>query len=217
MPIEKFEEIPEYLEKNKDSEEVKGFITKLNPLSTLTEETANSFIETNAILKSHRDKFTTAGIETFKKNNLQKSIDEAVEKVKLELNPEETPEQKRIKELEKRSLESDRKLKLSEIVNDGITYASKPEIGVPADLVKIIARDSHETTKANIDALSSHIKTITKTALDKFVKEKGRVVTDGADNIDTLKTKYDKAKKDGNVQEAMRLNTLIHKQKQKEK
>ena len=215
MPIEKFEEIPEYLEKHKDSDEVKALIAGHNPMSTLTDETVDSFVDTNAILKSHRDKFNSAGIETFKKNNLQKSIDEAVEKVKLEMNPEETPDQKRIKELEMKGLESEAKLKLSEIVNEGIAYGSKSDVGIPGELIKIIAKDSHETTKANIDTLSAHIKAVTKKALEIFVKEKGRIVTDGTDNIDTLKTKYEKAKKEKNLPEIARLNRLIYEKKNK--
>ncbi len=108
MPVENVEEIKTYLEANKDDEGVKTFVSTLNPVTAIkTAEEAKAFIETVPLLKSHLDSHANHESEervknyktTYKDSDEYKQMKAAIIK---EANPNETPEQKTIRELQER-------------------------------------------------------------------------------------------------------------------
>lgn len=87
-------EIQNFIEQNKDDENVKGFISgfykpeKLNPFFDTPEGLK--------IIQPRMDQHYNKGLETWKQNNLKSLVDAEVKKQ----FPDQTPEQKRLKELE---------------------------------------------------------------------------------------------------------------------
>jgi hypothetical protein len=99
------EEIKAYLAENKDSEDVKAFMTEITP--KVTPELVTAFLESDEglrILKTHpeTDRRVSAGVETAIKKEREK-IDGEVRKLvaaeMLKRNPEETQTQKEMREL----------------------------------------------------------------------------------------------------------------------
>jgi hypothetical protein len=89
-------EIKTYFEGNKENEDVKTFVTGLNPINL---DKVKDFVgkdkDAMSWFDSEKDKHSGKSLETWKTNNLQKLIDDEVAKRK----PSETPEQKTIREL----------------------------------------------------------------------------------------------------------------------
>lgn len=109
------EELLELLPEDK-KEEAKELFQNTNPLQGIEDaDTAVEFIKSNDVLKRGYDKIAQTAIEAHKRKfeeerlpELKKSIRDELQK---ELNPEETPEQKRLRELEQQLAERDKKEK----------------------------------------------------------------------------------------------------------
>ena len=214
MAIENFKEVTEYFETNKDVDEVKNFIEKVNPLTGLTDDTIDAFVEKTAILKSARDRFTTNGVETYKTNTMPDKIKEALDKFKAENYPDETPEQKAMKEM-KADLLTEKAARLkSEILNKAIKYSDKK---IPVTLVDFAVTNDLEETIKRIDNLERVMKAERESAIKVFTKENGRIPEKGnLENIDSLQKRYNDAKAKGDTVEMMKLSSLMHKQKNKQ-
>jgi len=110
MAVENVEEIKTYLEANKENEGVKAFVATLNPVTAIkTAEEAKAFVEKVPLLKSHVDSFANHQSEERIKN--YKNSDEFKQlKADLvkEIKPNETPEQKTIRELQGRLDKNDK-------------------------------------------------------------------------------------------------------------
>lgn len=78
----------------------------------------------NAVLKSEldseKDKHHSTALDTWKTNNLKKLIEEVNKR-----NPTETPEQKRIRELEEKLEENERKEKVAAMKEKALEHVSK--------------------------------------------------------------------------------------------
>jgi cell fate (sporulation/competence/biofilm development) regulator YmcA (YheA/YmcA/DUF963 family) len=88
-----------------DIEEGIKLLDDLNPLKNITNiDAASAFIERNPIFKDALNRETTSRIENhdkrFREEKLPGILKEERDRVTQELNPDETPEQKRIRELE---------------------------------------------------------------------------------------------------------------------
>src|SRR5689334_13182967 len=103
-----FEEIEAFLAEQKDSEEAKGFLAKIAPKPVINGETIGEFLATEEgykLVKTHKaaDERVTEAIETFKKKQApvtEAELKRRIAEEMVKLNPQETPEQKRIRELE---------------------------------------------------------------------------------------------------------------------
>lgn len=98
-----FEEVKEFFAENKEKEEVQGFLKELVPEKPLTTDTVNQFLGTTEgkqFIQPLMDKRVTEALETFKKKTFESEVNARVAAELLKRNPEETPEQKRIRELE---------------------------------------------------------------------------------------------------------------------
>jgi hypothetical protein len=90
--------------------EVTDFLNNLNPIAKIeNKDQALEFIKNNSLLNSAYDSAVSKGVEKFKANHLDIAVKEAEEKARAderakvtkELNPEITPEQERLNNLEK--------------------------------------------------------------------------------------------------------------------
>jgi len=157
-PIMNFEQLQELFTTDKElAEKVK--------LSFFTPDSINNFLETEEgkkIVQPKMDKYFSKGLDTWKNNNLQKLIDEAV----ANANPQETPEQKAIRELQEKlnKVENEKHMEALKLK----AHAEANTLGVPAELVNYFVADTEEGTKENLKAFDLQY----KSAIEKAVEEK---------------------------------------------
>lgn len=134
----------------------------------LTIEDVKNFLDSSEdgkkYLQQYGDSRVTKGIETFKANNLQKLIDEAIAKS----NPEETPEQKKIRELQERIDKSERESARKDLKAKAIQIANDKK--VPLKLVDYFLGQDEETTTKNLDAFNEIFNTSLSAAIEEKIK-----------------------------------------------
>lgn len=179
----KIDEIKAYLEANKDSKEVQDFIgTFAKPVDF---ETAKKFIESDPdgkkYLQSYADGRVTKGIETWQANNLPKVLDSERAKWKAEFAPEDTPDQKRIKEMEKtlaamkaETEAATKKAERERRVNMATKLLSEKK--VPADYAEWLVDESDEATQEKTNKYADwFIKQINSATEERLKKTGGHV------------------------------------------
>jgi hypothetical protein len=129
-------------------------------------------------LKPHLDRYATKAIEThdarFQSEKLPEILKNERDKIRAELNPEETPEQKRIRELEERLQKADadnRTRERRDILRKKAQELGIGDIGLSAEDIEpfvMLGDDAPAVTEALIGKLRE---SMTKT-LDAKLKEK---------------------------------------------
>lgn len=182
----------ELIGKNLEAPEVKEFTTKFNPLATVTKDNVGEFVEKNDVLKSYRDSFHTKGLETWKANNLKKLVDEEIAKA----NPQETPEQKKIRELEKRLNEEAVARKKESLKNLAIKKLSEKKL--PVDIVDNLIGSDEESTEKTLAAYEQALESYKKALTEQLLKNNGRdpINPDPAPGMITREQAREMAKKD---------------------
>lgn len=170
------EEIKKYLADNKDSEEVQAY---LKGLKTVSIDDVKGFLESNEegkkFLGREKDKFFTKALETWKENNLNSLVDARVK----ELYPDESEEQRQIKQLKQEIDKINKEKQRETLTNKALTYVT--EKGLPTNLVPYFLGEDEEGTFKNLGELETVFsETISKAVAEKF-KESGRDVTKGGD------------------------------------
>jgi len=166
-------EIKKYLDENKDKDEVKIFIAGLNPLDLeRVKEYADKQEDGKKWLQSYTDNKVTKGIDTFKEKTLPGLIEAEKEKIRVELNPEETEEQKKLRKLEG-DLEIEKKARLkTELLNLAIKRADEKNLP-KTFLDRFIGEDETSTIK-NLDLLEIEYNKALKDAVEIRFKDSGR-------------------------------------------
>lgn len=182
----------ELIGKNLEAPEVKEFTTKFNPLATVTKDNVGEFVEKNDVLKSYRDSFHTKGLETWKANNLKKLVDEEIAKA----NPQETPEQKKIRELEARLNEEAVARKKESLKNLAIKKLSEKKL--PVDIVDNLIGSDEESTEKALAAYEQALESYKKALTEQLLKNNGRdpINPDPAPGMITREQAREMAKKD---------------------
>ncbi len=166
------EEIRKYLEENKDQEDVKNLIAGLKPAPQGIE----TLLETEdgkRALQPRIDRAVTQAIETYRQKTLPAIVEEEVKK----RNPEETPEQKRLRELEDRLNNAENERTKANLLNMAITEATQK--GLPIDLASYFVGQDEASTRDNLTRLENAYKAaVTKAVEDKF-KQDGRRPSEG--------------------------------------
>lgn len=145
-------------------------------------------------------------IEDWKKENLQGLIDEAVNK---KVNPNETPEQKRIRELEK-TLSDMKETKEKADMLDGIMTKSleNDNIKMSPEIVKdFVIKGTQEETEAAYNRLNDFIKKIVSEKVEegvnnRFQRQTSNFNTGGQTNSQTLSMGAKMAKNKNKTQKA---------------
>ena len=131
--------------------DVKALLDGMNPLAKVTDaDSAADFIASHDVLKRGRDKLVTAAIDSHKRKfeeeklpELRKALRDEVAK---ELNPEETPDQKRLRELEQQLAERENREKRYQL-KEKLRGKAK-EIGFDEELAERLVglqTEDHET------------------------------------------------------------------------
>ena len=199
MASEELTKALETISANLEAPEVKEFTSKFNPLATVTKDNVGEFIEKNDIFKSYRDSFYTKGLETWKANNLKKLVDEEIAKV----NPQETPEQKKIRELEQRLNEEAAARKKETLKNQAIKKLT--EKGLPVDLADYLIGQDEETTDQALTTYEKALENFKKSVTEGILKTKGRVPAQTETEPQNIDVLIEKALKEGNNREYVKL------------
>lgn len=104
------DEVKEWLKAKEKDESVISFLAEMNPDKPVTAEQVNEFLSTEdgqKVIQPMLDRHTTEGIKTYRKNQFDREVKSAVAAEILKINPTETPEQKRIRELEEKDRQRD--------------------------------------------------------------------------------------------------------------
>jgi len=147
MPIVDVKEIQTYIDQNKDNAEVKGFLGKLK---TPTVDDFKTAAETNEdvkkIIQSIADQRVTGAIKTYEEKSLPEKIKAAEEALRKTLAPEETADQKKLRELEDKIKVSEGKVNQAALRTLTLTKLSAE--GLTADLADLVmGADEASTTE----------------------------------------------------------------------
>lgn len=167
------EEIKQFLEQNKENEEVKAFVGELSAVSA---DKVKGFLETEEgkkLLQPRLDQHFTKGLETWKDNNLEKIVEEEVSK----RNPSKTPEQIEVEKLRK-EIEAERAARNREtLVNKALKAADEKKL--PKDVIDFFIGDNEDSTLENLSKLEESFNAAVQAAVDVKFKESGREIERG--------------------------------------
>lgn len=161
------EDVKKFLEENKGDKEVSAY---LEELSTVSAEKVEGFLDTaegRKLLQPRLDRNFTTGLNTWKEKNLDKLIEEEVRK----RNPEETEEQKRIRQLEEKLEQAEKDSRRKELTNKALTVADEKKL--PKGLIEYFIADDEENTLSNLEKLEQEYNTALQSAVDAKFKENG--------------------------------------------
>ena len=187
------EELKKYVDENKENEELKTYLQGL-----LNVEGVQEFLTKNEDgkkwLDSEKDKHLNKGLDTWKSNNLQKEIDKKIQ----ELYPDETPEQKQLRELNLKIEKMEKEKQREVLKNKALTIASEKKLPIN-NLVDLFIAEDEESTISNIGKFEEIFGESLKSAVEERLKRSGYTPPSGAggddkpkDLNDALKNYYSK-------------------------
>lgn len=143
-------------------------------------------------LDSVKDTHHKTALETWKSNHLNQLVEEEVKKRNP---PEETPEQKRIRELEEKIANGEKATQRAELKNKAMAYATDNKL--PAQFAsKYIERflgDDESSTTATLSELKADLDALINDGVNSKFKENGREVPSGNPGATTIKSIQDMA------------------------
>jgi hypothetical protein len=125
------EQVKEFLIQNKEKPEIVSLFSELNPRPELTVDEVRPFLETKEgkeLIQPYGDKRVTEALKTYKNGNFEAEVKARVAAKLLELNPGETPEQKRIRELEEKDVNRDKEWAQKELRSQIEKLAFKEQV-----------------------------------------------------------------------------------------
>ncbi|WP_102335741.1 DUF4355 domain-containing protein [Salimicrobium jeotgali] len=178
------EEVKQFLEQHKEDEQVKAY---LGELKQPTKEDVEGFLDTEEgkqLLQPRLDNYFTKGLNTWKENNLNKIIEDEVAK----RNPKETPEQKRIRELEEQIEQGKQEAQREKLMNKAVSQAS--EKGLPTDIVSFFIGEDEDSTLNNLATFEEKYNAAVQSKVDEQFKQQGRNVDGGNTDPDSEGAKF---------------------------
>lgn len=150
-----------------DKEQILAFLAE-NP-SIITEVLTDTHVEGylateqgKKFLQPKLDRYFNKGLDSWKEKNLNNLVNDEVSK----RYPNETPEQKRIRELEQKLEAQQMEVLRKELGLKATSFAT--EFGVPSSLAGYFVGDTEESTRANLERFRDEY----KTQLDSAIAEK---------------------------------------------
>ena len=172
------EEAKSFLEENKDSDEVKAYLQGLPVVTDKAVQWLDS-PEGLAALQPKLDSHHTKSLETWKKKHLSEEIEaEVAKRVTERLPEEESPQEKRIRDLETK-LEAEAAKRREETLKNA-TLRLATEKGIQAELSTWLTERMHllgqdeEGIRASLDEFNLLLKARDSATADKVLQENGR-------------------------------------------
>lgn len=156
-----FEDVKKFMEENKATQEVLDF-TKTNAQAYLETEDGKKFLQPKL------DSFFSKGLDTWKEKSLPTVIEDEIKK----RNPEETPQEKRIRELEDK-ISKQEKDKIKMELNT-LTTKELSNKGLPAGLVDYLNFDTEEVMRDGISKVNEMFKPFVDKAVETRLKDTGK-------------------------------------------
>lgn len=159
------EELKAFLTENKDTnEDVKGILGELTTKEEINIDKVKSYLETDgqgkSFLDSVRDTHLTKGLDTWKKNNLEKIVQERMK----EINPDLSPDALKIKELENKFEAAQREINTERLKIKALDYARSKEL--PHEFVDKFLGEDEESTMKNLENFETTWKTVLKNSVE---------------------------------------------------
>ncbi len=145
------DDVKKFFADNVENEDVKAYLLELAPpaepaeAKPLSQDDVKTYLETSEgrlLIQPMMDKRVTEAIETYRKKTLEPEINARVASEMLKRNPEETPADRRIRELEERNRRMDEEREIEKKLNSIKELAFKESID--PDFISGINFDSVE-------------------------------------------------------------------------
>lgn len=162
-----FEEIKQYIEENKTSEELKSYLQGLTSVDGVQKFLTESD-DGKRWLDSERDKHLQKGLDTWKSNNLQKEIDKRIS----ELYPEESEEKKQLRELNLKIQKMETEKQREILKNRALTLATEKKLPINKIIDLVVAGDE-DTTVKNISRFEEIFGASVQSAVEERLKSSG--------------------------------------------
>jgi hypothetical protein len=164
-----FNEALQQLEQFKDTDEYK---TYFGGLSKVTPEGVKEYLSTEdgkKLIQPDMDKFFTKGLETWKTNNLDKLINDEIQK----RNPSADPKDIELANM-KAQLESiQREALRKDLTNKALKIANEKRL--PTELIDYFIGEDEDATTNNIKTLEKIFNTAVSSSVDNKIKENTHV------------------------------------------
>jgi hypothetical protein len=163
MAIENFDEVKNYFEANKDSEDVKSFLGGFTNVDVFKEK-VNTDPNFKSFMDSEKDKHSSKSLDTWKTNNLQKLIDDEVKKRFPEADPKDTE----IANLKAQFEQMQKDALHKELTNQA--YKAATERKLPPDLIDFVVGHDADSTNANLEKITKIFAEHDEVIRKEFVK-----------------------------------------------
>lgn len=161
--------VKQFLEQNRDNEEVQAFLAELRtPSLDDIRRLAEEHDEIKTWLQSEKDRHFSKGLETWKQKTLPQILEEEIKK----RYPEETPEQRELRELKAEIDRIKREKERESLRAKAKDLAIQKKL--PASLVDFFIADSEEKTLENLSLLEQVWTQSLKSTVDETFKQFGR-------------------------------------------
>ena len=148
------DEVKEFFKANAKDEKVATFIASLAPAVTV--EAVKPFLDTDdgrRLLQPLLDKRVTEALKTYKEGHFEDEVKAAVATEILRLNPKETEEQKRLREVEGKLIQAEAKAKRAELHRQGMEILTKE--GIPSWWIDQFTGNTIEELKVFADQVKN--------------------------------------------------------------
>jgi flagellar biosynthesis GTPase FlhF len=163
------EEVKKYIEENKDDEHVKAFRDEMSriPAEKEKEIVANYLKSTDYVskLNSEKDSHFSKSLKTWQENNLPKIIEEEIHK----RFPEETKEQKELREVKSALEQIKNESKRKEITNKMFKELSARSL--PVELADYLNIPDEADVESRLDSIKNLIEPLVQAEVDRRLKK----------------------------------------------
>jgi hypothetical protein len=164
--MSKLEELKKFLADNKDDKEVSGYVAGLSAVSA---DKVKTFLDTEDGKKFHQpmlDAYYTKAHKSWEEKNLEKIKADAVA-----VSKNETPEQKKIRELEE-SVNAEKQARIRESLKNKSVLKFK-EKGVPENFADLISASDEADLEVKVGKVSELFNTYKEQVHAEFQKKHG--------------------------------------------
>lgn len=193
-------EIVKYLEENKESQDVKAFLSALTQPKEMSFEELMKNEDFAKQLRSFADSESSKAVDAFKEKGFKKAVEAGVAEA-LEAKEKKTPHQIEVEELNKRlnavetenqekelkRLRSDNKVKAINFLKDK---------SLPADLLDFLVSEESEKTDENINVFATMMENYGQAIKQGQLKENNTFVPSDPGNGDSLQEPGEDASKE---------------------
>lgn len=162
------DEVKQFLEENKDTDEVKQFLAGFRP-------GLEEILKTPDVLKA-LDQRVSQGINTYKEKTLPGLVEAEKKKLIDTMNPTETPEMKLIKELQQKLADKEKAELRGSQKNKVLKVLTDKQLAEFADLADLVVADNDEETDKRSAAFTDALSKYEQRIREGILKEHGTQV-----------------------------------------